>query len=174
MEEIKRSVRVGELGELIYEKIGMMDVVHPFVISADKIVTLFIYDLIGHEFINGTIINGLKPSLKFEIEPNDHIIFQLTCDSNSCTLKIYNVHVKTVTREYSGYDQEEIDGVLIDEVYHVNFERHRFRAFSVDEEAPQILRFVLSYLIPIDLPYQSYHYSSVQEIVQDLKKYFQS
>ena len=174
MEEIKRSVRVGELGELIYEKIGMMDVVHPFVISADKIVTLFIYDLIGHEFINGTIINGLKPSLKFEIEPNDHIIFQLTCDSNSCILKIYSVNVKRVTRNYDGYDQEETVSVQVDEVYTIDFDRHRFRSFTVDDEAPEILRFILAYLVPIDLPYQSYHYSNVQEIVQDLKKYFWS
>ena len=170
MEQTKKVIGIGQLGKLEYDVVGMLKIEYPFVISSDKILTVFIYNITEGKIVDASLHDGLV----FEIEPEDHIIFQLTCDSNNCTLKIYNVHVKTVTREYSGYDQEEIDGVLIDEVYHVNFERHRFRAFSVDDEAPQILRFVLSYLIPIDLPYQSYHYSSVQEIVQDLKKYFQS
>jgi len=164
------ELNIGELGKIRYDNVGLLEVEYSFNISSDKIVTAFVFDMIEHKFIDAT----LGDCLKFEIEPNDHIIFELVCDTQDCKLKIYNIDVESKTVYYGNYEEEQTVNVEVDEVYSVNFGRHRFRSFAVDDDVPDILRFILMYLIPIDLPYNCFNYSDVQEIVDKMKKFFWS
>jgi len=153
-----------------YDKVGLLKISCPFIISSKEISTVFIYDLIGRKFVEAFV----DAEMKFEIEPNDHVVFQLLCDSKNCKLKVFSIKVRTQTVYYDYYEQEETVGVDMTEEYSVELDRRGFRSFSVDDEAPAILRFILAYLIPIELPYQSFYYSDSCEIVKDLRKYFWS
>jgi len=164
------ELNIGELGKIRYDNVGLLQVLYPFNISSDKIVTTFLYDIIEHRFVDGM----LDDHLKFEIQPNDHVMFQLVCNHQDCDLKIYYIDVKSKTVYYGNYEEEQTVNVEVDEVYSVNFDRHRFRSFAVDDDVPDILRFILMYLIPIDLPYNCFNYSDVQEIVDKMKKFFWS
>jgi len=164
------KLNIGELGKIRYDNVGLLEVEYPFNISSDKIVTAFLYDIIEHRFVDGM----LDDCLKFEIQPNDHVIFELVCDTQDCKLKIYNIDVESKTVYYGNYEEEQTVNVEVDEVYSVNFDRHRFRSFVVDKDAPDILKFILEYLVPIDLPYNSFGYSDVNEIVEKMKKFFWS
>jgi len=164
------EINIGELGKLRYDNVGLLEVQYPFNISSDKIVTTFLYDIIDQKFVDGV----LDDCLKFEIQPNDHVVFILVCDRQNCRLKIYHINVESRTVYYGDYDQEEISNVEVDEVYSVDFDRYRFRSFAMDDDAPEILKFILTYLVPIDLPYNSFGYSDVDEIVEKMKKFFWS
>ena len=163
-------ISIGEMGKIEYDNIGLLKIKYPFNISSDKVVTVFVFDMIEHKFINAT----LGDCLKFEIEPNDHIIFELVCDTQDCKLKIYNIDVESKTVYYGDYEEEQTVNVEVDEVYSVNFDRHRFRTYTVDEDAPDIFKFILTYLIPIDLPYNSFGYTNTDEIVEKIKQFFWS
>jgi hypothetical protein len=164
------EINIGELGKISYDVVGLIKVKCPFSISSNKIMTAFLYDIIGNKFVD-SMLDGY---LGFEIEPSDHVMFQLVCDHQNCDLKIYHINVESRTVYYGDYEQEEISNVKIGEVYSVNFDRHRFRSFSIDDDAPDILRFMLGYLIPIDLPYNNFHYSDVNEIVEKIRRFFSS
>jgi hypothetical protein len=164
------ELNIGELGKIRYDNVGLLEVEYPFSVGNDKIVTTFLYDVVEGKFIDAT----LDGCLKFEIEPNDHIMFQLVCNHQDCDLEIYYIDIITQTRWYGNYEQEEIADIRVNKVYSVNFDRHRFRSFVVDEDAPDILRFILAYLIPIDLPYNHFNYSDVNEIVDKIKQFFSS
>jgi len=163
-------ISIGEMGKIEYDNIGLLKIKYPFNISSDKIVTAFLYDIIEHRFVDGM----LDDCLKFEIEPNDHIIFELVCDTQDCKLKIYNIDVESKTVYYGDYEEEQTVNVEVDEVYSVDFDRHRFRTYTVDEDAPDIFKFILTYLIPIDLPYNHFNYADVDEIVEKIKQFFWS
>ena len=162
------KVNIGEMGKIEYNNIGLLTVKYPFYLSSDRIVTAFVYDLIEKKFID----SKLRDYLEFEIEPNKHVFFELVCDINNCKLKIYSINVATDIKCYGDYEQEEISSVTVNNVYSVEFDRNRFRSFSVDDTAPDILRFILGYLIPIDLPYNQFYYSDVNEIVDKIKQFF--
>lgn len=164
------ELNIGELGKIRYDNVGLLEVEYSFNISSDKIVTAFVFDMIEHKFIDAT----LGGCLKFEIEPNDHIIFELVCDTQDCKLKIYNIDVESKTVYYGNYEEEQTVNVEVDEVYSVNFDRHRFRSFAVDDDVPDILRFILMYLVPIDLPYSHFDYSDMNEIIDKIKQFFSS
>jgi len=164
------ELNIGELGKLRYDNVGLLEVQYPFNISSDKIVTTFLYDIIEHRFVDGM----LDDCLKFEIQPNDHVMFQLVCNHQDCDLKIYYIDIITQTRWYGNYEEEETADIKVNEVYNVNFSRDHFRSFAMDDDAPDILRFILAYLVPIDLPYNSFGYSDVDEIVEKMKKFFWS
>jgi hypothetical protein len=161
------EINIGELGKIRYDVVGLMKVRYPFNVSHDKIVTAFVYDMIGNKFVDATLNNCLE----FEIEPNDHVVFILVCDRQNCRLKIYHINVKSRTVYYGDYEEEQTVNVEVDEVYSVNFDRHRFRSFAVDDDVPDILRFILMYLIPIDLPYNHFDYSDMNEIIDKIKNF---
>jgi len=164
------ELNIGELGKIRYDNVGLLQVLYPFNISSDKIVTTFLYDIIEHRFVDGM----LDDHLKFEIQPNDHVMFQLVCNHQDCDLKIYYIDVKSKTVYYGNYEEEQTVNVEVDEVYSVNFDRHRFRSFAVDDDVPDILRFILMYLVPIDLPYNHFDYSDMNEIIDKIKQFFSS
>jgi len=164
------ELNIGELGKIRYDNVGLLEVEYPFNISSDKIVTTFLYDIIEHRFVDGM----LDDHLKFEIQPNDHVMFQLVCNHQDCDLKIYYIDVKSKTVYYGNYEEEQTVNVEVDEVYSVNFDRHRFRSFAVDDDVPDILRFILMYLVPIDLPYNHFDYSDMNEIIDKIKQFFSS
>jgi len=164
------ELNIGELGKIRYDNVGLLQVLYPFNISSDKIVTTFLYDIIEHRFVDGM----LDDHLKFEIQPNDHVMFQLVCNHQDCDLKIFNIDVESKTVYYGNYEEEQTVNVEVDEVYSVSFDRHRFRSFSIDEDAPDIVKFILTYLVPIDLPYNEFYYSDVNEIVDKMKQFFSS
>jgi len=163
-------VNIGEMGKIEYDNIGLLKIKYSFNISSDKIVTAFVFDMIEHKFIDGM----LDDHLKFEIQPNDHVMFQLVCNHQDCDLKIYNIDVESKTVYYGNYEEEQTVNVEVDEVYSVNFSRNHFRSFAVDDNVPDILRFILMYLVPIDLPYNEFYYSDVNEIVDKMKQFFSS
>ena len=163
-------VNIGEMGKIEYDNIGLLKIKYSFNISSDKIVTAFVFDMIEHKFIDAT----LGDCLKFEIQPNDHVMFQLVCNHQDCDLKIFNIDIITQTRWYGNYEQEETADIKVNNVYSVNFSRNHFRSFTIDEDAPDILRFILMYLVPIDLPYNEFYYSDVNEIVDKMKQFFSS
>ena len=174
-QEVKREIRIGDQIkiEIEFERVGMITISCPLIINSKRIVTAFIYDTFEKTFVNASI--DQYQSMKFEIEPNDHIMFLLDCDTSKCTLKLLNIHVvRRLVEYYDGYDEEENEDVIINEVYNVIFDRHRFRSFGNCKDTPDILAFLLSFLIPIDLPYAYFHHSSADEIVEDLKKFFES
>ncbi len=80
------------------------------------------YDIIEHRFVDGM----LDDCLKFEIQPNDHVMFQLVCNHQDCDLKIYYIDVITQTRRYGNYEQEETADIKVNKVYSVNFSRDHF------------------------------------------------
>ena len=163
-------VNIGEMGKIEYDNIGLLKIKYSFNISSDKIVTAFVFDMIEHKFIDAT----LGDCLKFEIQPNDHVMFQLVCNHQDCDLKIFNIDIITQTRWYGNYEQEETADIKVNNVYSVNFSRNHFRSFTIDEDAPDILRFILMYLVPIDLPYNKFYYSDVNEIIDKIKQFFSS
>jgi len=161
-------------GKLSYDRVGMMKLVYPFVIDSDRLSTIFLYSLIDGQVVNASSVSNDLKEIVFEIQPDDHIIFQLNCNRNECSLDLYEIKVYTELMDYNGYEQYETVRVTVSKVYSVNFDRHRFRSFSIDDDAPDLLRFILAYLIPVDLPYNNFHYSDVNEIVDKIKQFFWS
>jgi hypothetical protein len=167
-------VEIENGGKLSYDRVGMMKLVYPFVIDSDRLSTIFLYSLIEGQIVNASSVSHDLKEIVFEIQPDDHIIFQLNCNRNECSLDLYEIKVYTELMDYNGYEQYETVHVTVSKVYSAVFDRHRFRSFAVDNDAPDILRFVLMYLVPIELPYNNFHYSDIQEIVDKIKQFFWS
>ena len=172
-QEVK-EVKIGELGKAEFDRVGMIKVSFPFIVSSNDIITAFIYDLFEGKFVNASLVDHDAKKLTFELEPNDHVVFSIVCDGKKCKLMLFNVHVKREIRYYDGYDQEETEDVIVSEVYHAELCRDIFRSISNCKDTPDILAFVLAYLVPLDLPYTSFHYTDIDEIVSDLKKFFET
>ena len=167
------QVKIGDGGKIEYDIVGMMKVSFPYIISTDKINVAFVYDLFERKFINASLVDHDNKILSFEVEPHEHGVFVLTCNREECILRLFDVHVKREIVYYGDYDEEQTKGVTVDEVYHVNLGRDIFRSISNCKDTPDILAFV-AYLIPIDLPDVYFNYMDVDEIISDLKKFFES
>jgi len=167
-------VKIGNNGKLSYDRVGMMKLIYQFVIDSDRISTIFLYDLIQTQIVNASSVSHDLKEIVYEIEPNDHTAFELSCNRNECILRLFNIEVKKELRYYNSYDQEETTDVSVKEIYNIKFGRNRFRTYTVDEDAPDIFKFILTYLIPIDLPYSSFGYTDADEIVEKMKKFFWS
>jgi hypothetical protein len=89
-----KIVEIGKMGKISYDNIGLLKIKYPFNISSDEILTTFLYDVVEGKFIDAT----LDGCLKFETEPNDHIMFQLVCNHQDCDLEIYYIDIITQTR----------------------------------------------------------------------------
>jgi|GEM_PF-4984135 len=164
---------VVNLMKIKFDRVGMMKLIYPFIISTSEISTAFVYDLFEGKFINAPLVDHNK-KLVFELEPNDHVAFTLTCDRSECLLKVYDIHVKTELRNYDGYEQYETDDVKVSEVYSAILDRDIFRSISNCKDTPNILSFILAYLVPLNLPDVYYSFLNANEIVEELKKFFES
>ena len=169
-----QEVSIGDRGKIEYDKIGMLKLTYPLVVSNNEISTIFAYDLFEGKFVDASLADCSNKKLIFELEPNDHVLFNMTCDSKTCTLKLLEVKVKRELKYHNGYDYEETTDVSVNELYNADFDRHRFRSYSNDSDTPNILAFILAYLIPLDLPYVYYHYADTNEIIEELKRFFES
>jgi len=169
-----REVKIGELGKVEFYEIGGLKVSFPFIISSNRLTTAFIYDLFEGRFVNAKSIDHENKQLVFELEPNDHVLFAILCNDKICALRLFNIHVKRELRYYGDYDQEETEDVVVSEIYNAKLYRDMYRSISNCKDTPDILAFVLAYLVPIDLPEVHYRYSTPDEIVNDVKNFFES
>ena len=168
-----QELKIGE-GSLRYDRVGMMEIVHPFIIDSNKISILFVYDQIERKFVSASYINHEEKTMSFEVEPNDHSLFEICCINKECKLRLFDVHVKTEIRvDYDGYDQEEVTDVVVIEKYNVSFDRDWFRSISNDRDTPDIIGFVSAYLIPLDLPETNFPYYNTNEIAEVMKEFFE-
>jgi len=167
-------VEIGNGGKLSYDRIGAMKLMYPFIVDSNKISTMFLYDLFEGKIVNASHVSHDSKEIMYEIEPNDHVAFELNCDVNECSLNLYEIKVHVELIDYNGYEQYETTGVNVSKVYSTNFDRHRFRSFSNDNDTPNILAFVLAYLVPFDLPYVYYHFLTTDEVVKEIKRFFES
>ena len=174
MEEVEREVKIGELGIIRFGKIGMMEVSYPFIVSSKQIVSAFVYDLFEGRFINAKTVDHDNKKLVFELEPNNHILFSITCDNNVCELKLFDINVRRELIDDNGYDYEETKDVIVNEVYSARLYRDMYRSISNCKDTPNILAFILAYLIPIDLPDVYYHFLTTDEVVKEIKRFFET
>ena len=166
-----QEIKLGELGKIKYDRVGTIEFSHPFIISSSKIITAFVYDLFQKKFVSAELVNHDAKTMKFEIEPNDHAVFLISCSDRTCELKVYNMHVRSDTVNYDGYEQYETLGVTVDEVYSTTFDRSDFRYLGLYEGVPDILGFITAFLVPINLPDTYFRYIDVNEIIEDLKNF---
>jgi len=170
----EKELKIGEKGRLQYDRVGMMRLVHPFVIDSKRIDVIFVYDLIERRFVSASNISHDSKEIVFDIQPNTHTLFELCCNNKECSLKVYDLHVHEEVKDVDGYEEIQSRSVEVNEVYSTSFCRDWFRSISNDRDTPDIIAFISAYLIPLDLPevYFPFYYTS--EIVEVLKKFFET
>ncbi len=77
-----------------------------------------------------------------------------------------------VERMYGEYEEVDVDRIDYEKVIDVKTGRCLFRTIMVDDEAPQILRYFFTYLIPIGLPAHTISIGNVDDVIKSLKRYF--
>jgi len=123
-----------------------------------------VFSLNDWRFIEANKFNEHTNTVVYDLDYGEYALFNVKCNGDQCELNVSTVGV---------YDDKKGELQLIKtEEYHTNFSRFSITDIALTKWAPIILRHVMKYLRPFDIPCHYYIPSDVEQIIDQVSRFF--
>jgi len=135
-----------------------------FIHTPDVLDVTMIFSLNDWIFIEAKKFNENTRTVLYDLDYGEYVLFNVKCNGNQCELNVNEIGI---------YDNEKGQPQLIKtEDYHTVFSRFSITNIALTKWAPVVLRHVMQYLRPFDIPCHYYISSDVDQIIDQISKFF--